>query len=161
MHTRFCFFVAFLSGLVVYQHSASAQTMIGGMPVSCNDFRGFPVYVVANPMLNDVGMATLGPNGQPIMVLNPGVLQSQPPVLQLFWYAHECAHHVLGHIVNRSQLNEAQADCWAVRTGRQQGWFPPQAFQLLIQVLGNSPGSPWGHLPGPAQIQNMLSCYQS
>jgi hypothetical protein len=92
--------------------------------------------------------------------MNPLVLNQQPPVLQLFWYAHECAHHVLGHIVNPNLTNEASADCWAVKTGRQQGWFPPGAFQLLAQVLQNSPGSIWGHLPGPARIQNMMACYQ-
>lgn len=141
--------------------SAQAQHIIGGMPVTCNDFRGIPVILVPNPNLNDVGMATLGPQGQPIMMLNPNVISSLPPVMQLFWYAHECAHHALGHIINRNITNEAEADCLAIKIGRDQGWFPPQAFQQLIIMLGNNSGSPWGHLPGPMRIQNMMNCYSS
>jgi hypothetical protein len=48
-----------------------------------------------------------------------------------------------------------------VTTGKRQGWFPPQAFQGLIQELGNSPGDWSGHLPGPARIQNMWNCYNA
>jgi hypothetical protein len=152
---------AFLSVLLASgSGTARAQHMIGGMPVYCNDFRGIPVTLIANPALNDVGMATLGPAGQPVMILNPTVVGAMPPAMQLFWYGHECAHHALGHIARRGITNEAEADCWAVRTGRQQGWFPPQAFQYLIAYLGNSPGSAWGHLPGPARVQNMMACYQ-
>jgi hypothetical protein len=129
------------------------------MPVTCHDFRGLPVTVIPNHTLSDVGAATLGPQGQPVMMLNPMVISSLPPIMQLFWYAHECAHHALGHIANRNIFNEAAADCWAVRTGKSQGWFPPQAFQQLIIMLGQSRGSPWGHLPGPQRIQSMLICY--
>ncbi|MBM3526572.1 MAG: hypothetical protein FJX62_00635 [Alphaproteobacteria bacterium] len=157
---RFYAIVATFISLLLTGTLVNAQHMVGGMPVYCNDFRGIPVVLVPNAGLNDVGMATLGPGGQPVMILNPMVMNSLPPVMQLFWYGHECAHHVLGHIARRSPTNEAEADCWSVRTGRQQGWFPPQAFQLLITTLGNSPGSPWGHLPGPARIRNMMNCYQ-
>jgi hypothetical protein len=93
--------------------------------------------------------------------MNPNVLGVQAPVMQLFWYAHECAHHVLGHMLMMAPTNESNADCWAVRTGRDQGWFPPQAFQLLVATLSNSPGSVWGHLPGPARINNMWACYNT
>lgn len=136
----------------------AAEAQIGGVPVSCADFRGIPVALVPAPGLADVGAARIV-NGQPVIFLNPQILGAQAREMQLFWYAHECAHHVRGHLVNLVMTNEADADCWAVKTGRNQGWFPPQAFQLLVQTLGNSPGSMWGHLPGPARIRNMWSCY--
>jgi hypothetical protein len=139
--------------------TATAQSFVGGVTVSCNDFRGLPVTLLTNPAWHDAGTATLGPGGQPIIILNSSTMEALHPVFQLFLYAHECAHHALGHIINRNLLNEAEADCWAVKTGRQQGWFPPQAFQGLIVLLGNSQGSPWGHLPGPGRIQNMINCY--
>jgi hypothetical protein len=138
---------------------ARGQHVIAGVPVYCSDFRGFPVFLISNPNLQDVGMATLGPSGEPVMILNPIIMNSLAPELQLFWYAHECAHHALGHVANRTPFNEAEADCWAVVTGRDQGWFPPQAFQGLISILGNNPGSAWGHLPGPKRIRNMMRCY--
>jgi hypothetical protein len=135
-----------------------AEAQIAGVPVSCFDFRGLPVALVPAPGLQDVGMARIV-NNQPVIFLNPQVLGAQPREMQLFWYAHECAHHVRGHLANLAITNEADADCWAVKTGRNQGWFPPQAFQFLVQTLGSSPGSVWGHLPGPARIGNMWSCY--
>jgi hypothetical protein len=138
--------------------SAAAYAQIAGIPVSCRDFRGVPVALVPDPTLPDVGAARIV-NNQPVIFMNPAVLNVQAPAMQLFWYAHECGHHALGHMVNLNQMSEAQADCWAVRTGRSQGWFPPQAFQLLIATLGNSPGDFWGHLPGPARIRNMAACY--
>lgn len=148
-------------GLCFAVSSAQAQHVIAGVPVYCADFRGIPVTLFPDATLPDVGRATLGPNGEPVMILNPAVMNRLPPTMQLFWYAHECAHHVLGHMANPGPANESMADCWAVRTGRDQGWFPPQAFEQLVYTLGNSPGSVWGHLPGPARIQNMASCYQS
>ncbi len=126
--------------------------------MSCNDFQGHPVVLAAAPSLPDVGAARIV-NNQPVIFMNPSVLGAYPPVMQLFWYAHECAHHALGHLVTMASTNEADADCWAVRTGRSQGWFPPQAFQLLVATLGNSPGSTWGHLPGPARVGHMWACY--
>jgi hypothetical protein len=89
--------------------------VIGGMPVSCIDASGVPVVVVSNHLLGDVGVAT-HELGAPVIHMNPHVLLQMPGALQLFWYGHECAHHVLG-------ASEAAADCWSVRTGRDQGWL--------------------------------------
>lgn len=157
------FAAVLITGLTLMStaRDASAQHMIAGQPVFCNDFRGIPVQLIFDPTLNDVGMATLDAHGRPIMVLNPTVMQHLPQAVQLFWYGHECAHHVLGHVVRRDLSNEVEADCWSVRTGRMQGWFPPQAFQGLIQTLGASHGTPWGHLPGPTRIAAMMQCYTS
>jgi hypothetical protein len=150
--------MAVLSCVSVLGSGAVAQAQIAGVPVSCYDFQSRPVALVPAPNLPDVGAARIV-NNQPVIFMNPAVLGPQAPVMQLFWYAHECAHHVLGHLAMIARTNEANADCWAVKTGRSQGWFPPQAFQLLVLTLGNSPGSVWGHLPGPARIQNMWNCY--
>lgn len=138
-----------------------AQYNIAGVSVSCSDFRDVPVVLLSNPLLPDVGRAVIDPSGRPVIMLNPQILVYQSTEMQLFWFAHECAHHVLGHIIQFSAANESMADCWAVITGKRQGWFPPQAFQHLVEVLGSSPGSIWGHLPGPARIQNMMNCYAS
>ena len=149
---------AFLFAVALLAHAPTAIAQIAGVPVSCADFRGVAVALSDAPGLPDVGAARVV-NGQPVIFLNSRVLSQQPPEMQLFWYAHECAHHALGHLASVHPFNEAAADCWAVRTGRQQGWFPPYAFQGLIAVLGRSPGSVWGHLPGPQRIANMQSCY--
>ena len=55
---------------------------------------------------------------------------------------------------------EVAADCWAIRTGRNQGWFPPQAFQALMQMFQNNPGD-MAHPNGPVRVQNMWYCYNN
>jgi len=44
-------------------------------------------------------------------------------------------------------MNEAAADCEAVRLGRFQGWFTEDSFPSLVAAFQNNPGS-WTHLPG-------------
>lgn len=116
---------------------------LDGVPVTC---RAFPTIVTPN--IPDTAMF----NGQAIL-LNPVVMGRMPTILKLYTYAHECGHAV-------GYLDESAADCWAIRLGRNQGWFPPQGFQLLIQMFSNNAGD-MTHPPGPMRVQNMMNCYQT
>jgi hypothetical protein len=122
---------------------APGQFAIDGIPVACG---GYPTVVTTQ--IPDAGIF----NGQAIF-LNPASLGPLPTVLKLFVYAHECGHGVVGG-------NEPAADCWAIRLGRDQGWFPPQAFGLLMRMFQGNPGS-MRHPPGPQRVQNMMHCYKS
>ena len=117
---------------------------IDGFPIVCG-----PVTFIYNPALNDVGMN----NGQGQIFLNPNILAQLPTVLKLFWVGHECGHTFVG-------ANEVAADCWAVRVGKQQGWFPPQAFQALMVMFQNNPGD-MAHPSGPNRVAMMWQCYNS
>lgn len=120
-----------------------------------------PVRFVLNRNLNDVGRAYWG--NEPIIELNPNVLQQLPPKLQLFWYGHECGHHVLGHLLpgGYTPSSESQADCWAIATGRNQGLFTREEVAAFEPYFRNNPGSPWGHLPGPQRAGLLLGCFDS
>ena len=122
---------------------APGQFTIDGIALSCG---AYPTVVTTQ--IPDAGMF----NGRAIL-LNPNALGRMPTVLKMFVYAHECGHAVVG-------ADEVAADCWAIRLGRDQGWFPPQAFNLLMQMFAGNPGS-LRHPPGHARVQNMLQCYQS
>src|SRR5262249_23479121 len=102
---------------------------------------------VLTPTISDVGLN----NGLGQIFLNPVVLQQLPTNLKLFWAAHECGHFFAG-------ANEVAADCWAIRIGRDQGWFPPQAFQMMVVMFQNNPGD-LVHPSGPARVQAMMQCY--
>ncbi len=117
---------------------------VDGVPVVC----GWNTFIL-NPQLGDVGMN----NGQGQIFLNPMVLAPMPTPVKLFWVGHECGHSAVG-------ADEAAADCWSIKTGKNQGWFPPQAFQVLMMELQNNPGD-FSHAPGPVRFQNMVACYQS
>lgn len=115
---------------------------IDGMPVNCGNYP-----TILNPRLPDSGMF----NGQSIM-LNPVALSQMPTSLKLYVYAHECAHGM-------GFLNESDADCVAIKTGRNQGWFPPQQFNYLVIMFQNNPGS-LRHPPGLMRVRHMADCYK-
>jgi hypothetical protein len=56
--------------------------------------------------------------------------------------------------------NEAASDCWAMKIGRDQGWLPPQAANLIAANFVNSPRD-WMHAPGPYRVQYMAACYNT
>jgi hypothetical protein len=126
--------------------------IIAGVPVSCTSFNGHPVAFIPNFYLQDVGRAV--PGYPPIIELNPNVLANLTPKMQLFWYAHECAHHVLGPL-----NTEINADCWAIKTLRNQGFIVSSDIAQLQQQIVNTPGSIWGHLPGRQRAMLFLDCF--
>jgi hypothetical protein len=135
---------------------------IAGVPVYCTSApNGQPVRFVPNNALNDVGRAYW--TQEPIIELNPSVLQQLPPKLQLFWYGHECGHHVLGHTLpgGLTTASESQADCWAIQIGKQQGLFTRAEVVAFGPYFQNNPGSPWGHLPGPQRSALFVQCFDS
>lgn len=128
--------------------------VIAGLPVYCTAFSGQAVAFIPNWQLPDVGRAR--PGLPPTIELNPNVLAQLSPRMQLFWYGHECAHHALG-----PYNSESNADCWSIRKMRDQGLLPSHAVaELQAQILG-TPGSMWGHLPGPQRAQLFAHCYNT
>ncbi|AYH00952.1 hypothetical protein [Pectobacterium parmentieri] len=147
-------FIGVLSSLPVAAQWNPFNPVIAGVPVYCTSFQGQPVAFILNPMLSDVGRAM--PGSPPIIELNPNVLAQLTPKMQLFWYGHECAHHVLG-----PKNSEINADCWSIRTMRDQGLLAPNELpQLMAQIL-SAPGSIWGHLPGPKRAKWLERCYNT
>lgn len=147
---RWAMFVALTSPAFMVPGAALAQApqvidafSIDGIPVHCG---GMPTVLI--PTIPDVAMN----NGAAILI-NPSVFFRLPTVLKLFWYGHECGHTYVG-------ADEVGADCWSIRAGRDQGWFPPQAFSLLIDMFRNNRGDTT-HPPGPARVRAMIRCYSS
>ena len=135
--------------------TASAQVTFDG----CVDFRGLPVASVLNVTLPDVAMAGAAPNGAPIIQYNPNVLIQLSPQTRVFFYAHECAHHALAHLVrNIPMQQEQEADCWAIRTLVGRGALNAGADVSMVQRdLSFSPGD-WTHVPGPVRQFNLRAC---
>ncbi|HEV2082837.1 MAG TPA: hypothetical protein VGR32_10340 [Brevundimonas sp.] len=130
------------------------QVNIAGVPLSCVDYGGTPVRIYVTNGLDNVGIATRTQQGQPIIVLNPNVFARFSPTVQVWWFAHECGHHALG-----PYNSETNADCWGVKVMRQQGLLHSY-WQLdqFARELASLPGSPTGHLPGPARAWNIANC---
>lgn len=135
-------------------------TTIGGVSVGCRDFRGKVVRTIKVEELDDVGRAWVI-NTDPFIIMDTHRLHQLPPKLQLFFYAHECAHHVLGHWYSPSVENEKEADCWAIRYGRDTELFRRQEIADFAPWLAASKGSPFGHLPGPLRARHLLECFDN
>lgn len=149
------FLLSVLLGLVCGSEAWAAQfvglsPVIGGESVGCRNTAG-PVVTIERPGLRDVAMAQYAGAGQPAAILLNPAVRSLPAPLALFIYGHECGHHVVGP-------NEAQSDCWAIQTGRRQGWFTESDISYLQTYFGKNPGD-WTHAPGPQRVANLIDCF--
>jgi hypothetical protein len=117
---------------------------IGPYPVACQQ----SVTILTGPQLGDVARATFGQ-----IYINAPVFFQLPIPVQMFVYAHECAHAI-------GIVNESQADCFAIQLGRQQGWVNPMTFPQMCASVMNSAGD-WTHLPGPQRCQLMMMCFNN
>lgn len=161
--TRLSLYTAVIAAWFAAAGVAQAQTsqagaILGGQPLTCRDFRGTPVRFIEMTELGDVGRALIITR-MPVIALDPDRLATLPTTLQIFFYEHECAHHILGHMFNRTLTSESEADCWSINYGRDNGLFTRGDVEAFAPYLAKSKGSPFGHLPGPERAAFLLSCF--
>lgn len=155
-------FIAFalVSGAASARDSADGVTLIAGRAMSCKDIRGVAVHTLQVANLGDVGRAGVV-NRVPIIAIDPHIIERLPDKLQIFFYQHECAHHVLGHWFQTSLAMESEADCWAIKHGRDTGIFNRDDVLSFAPFLAGSGGSPFGHLPGPERAKYLVKCFDA
>lgn len=145
-----CVLLSFVMTLSTWNNLQAQQVFppgtfsIDGVRIACG-----PLNFVIVDGLPDVGIN----DGQGNILLNPRIMTALPTALKLYWAAHECGHFFVG-------ADEVAADCWAISTGKRQGWFPVEAFQQLEQMFRNNPGDV-RHPTGPERVRRMIDCYQS
>lgn len=136
--------------------SLSAQAVYEG----CRDYRGIPVLSIRDESAGmRIAVAGYAPDGRPTIRYSEGVLRTFHPRTRLFWYAHECAHHALGHgVYNIPTLREKEADCWAIHTLTRAGIFDEEDVRIVQRDLSKLPGDGWVYLPGPQRGVSAASC---
>ena len=152
-----------LAALVLGGHPAAAtgletQPVIGGSPMRCYDYRGAVVRTLQTTQLGDVGRASII-GRMPIISLDSDRLAMLPAKMQIFFFMHECAHHVLGHVIRPTLESEREADCWSIEYGRASGIFGRPDIESFAPHLVRSNGSRFGHLPGPERQAYLLKCF--
>ncbi|CAN1724686.1 Lipoprotein [Hyphomicrobium sp. 1Nfss2.1] len=80
----------------------------------------------------DRSLPSEGGAGETILILNPTMLNQQPPTVRLFVFNHECGHLTVGD-------SELAADCHAVHRGVAEGWLDRKG---LKQVCDSFEGAP-------------------
>ena len=120
---------------------------------------GTPVISIPGNNIPDIAMAKILADGRPAIIYNPSVLPWVSAQTRIFFYAHECAHHVLGHTLGALTHNaEQKADCWAIRMLSDNQLVNDtdiSAIQLDITRFGRGD---WQHVPGPIRAINLRSC---
>src|ERR1700756_2461899 len=125
----------------------------------CHDINGLAVASVRNDAINDVAMATIY-NGAPVIFYNVRVLTWLSSATRRFFYAHECAHHALGHTLGASYPNdrEQEADCWAIQTLVNRRLIDATDLQAIQSDIARFGRADWAHLPGPQRAINLARC---
>ena len=136
------------------------QPLIGGTPMRCYDYRGVLVRTLKTTQLGDVGRASII-GRMPIISLDTDRMAMLPEKLQVFFFMHECAHHVLGHIIRPTLQSERDADCWSANYGRWMQLFSREDVVGFGPFLAKSAGSRFGHLAGPERQAYILNCYDT
>lgn len=134
------------------------ELVISGTSLTCKDFRGAEVRTTQMADLGDVARAWIVAK-MPIITIDSVRMAQLPAKAQLFFYFHECGHHVLAHIYVPTITSENEADCWAIKRGRAQGLFTHDDVLAFGPIFAHSRGSKVGHLPGPERVKHLLSCF--
>lgn len=125
---------------------------------SCSDGRGRTVSAAADPQ-QAVFVRSIDMSGTPAIRYNPAALPRLTPPARLFFFAHECARHVLG-TAGQDPLSAAQArqaDCVGLNTLLGAGLLKPEDVPALQTQLGFSEEE-WSRLPGPPRNFDLAGC---
>jgi hypothetical protein len=146
-------FVGLMLALVA---SSRAQTPT---TINCSDARGQDVRAVrtTNGLL---AKATRDESGEPTIQYDARPVDGISPQLQLFVYAHECAHHALGHDVTGSftDAQEHDADCRGIdMLTRRLGFTSNDVTLLQARILELGPGTA-RRVPWRARIYDLEGC---
>jgi hypothetical protein len=141
---------AFFLSMVVVSFGAKAQ--------SCTDWRGVSVSTRSQPGLGDAAKATVI-YGQPVILVDPYVVSTFSNAMRTFTFAHECAHHALGHLASGfvSLSAEREADCAAIRFLYRTGQLTPLGAMEIAQTVSWSPGD-FTHDAGAIRAALLKAC---
>lgn len=140
------------------QDQGTASYTLDGRNLTCTDYLGRQVRTYTVAGLGDAGWSEIFFR-VPVIKLDPDVLRTLPGKMQVFFFLHECGHHKLGHLLSGSGEAEPEADCWAIKTGRDSGFYGRADVMAFERFFALSNGSHLGHLPGPERHAFLLKCF--
>lgn len=126
----------------------------------CVDAKGVAVLWHETRGIPDVAQALFDKKGRPTIEHNPSRMKYLNELTRTFFYAHECGHHVLGHLYGAVQGvdKEQQADCWAVLTLKESGALGEEGLQTIEQDLGTVARADVNHSAGLRRASNLKWC---
>lgn len=92
-----------------------------------------------------------GGAGDTTLILNPNMLNKQPPTVRLFVFTHECGHIHIGD-------SELDADCYAVTHGVRDGWLDRKGLDQVCDSFEGAPETPT-HPSAKRRCVNLDRCF--
>ena len=123
--------------------ASAGNATIGGMKLTCH-----AAEVVVSNAVPGPGFAVPG-----LIMFGPRFLHAYPPLVQRLVFLHECGHQYVG-------TDENAADCWAVETGKRQGWLTLAGLAQACKALWHT-AADGVHLAGPERCAALQQCYAS
>ena len=131
---------------LAYKGAAVSRIPAGELAFDGQTFRCGRFSAVLNPALDDYGAAYFG-----FILVNPLRFATLPLTLKRFAYGHECGHQYVGY-------NEGEADCYAIRRGKQEGWLDARALDDICDFISRSKGDAV-HAYGARRCAMMRHCF--
>lgn len=138
------------------------MNVCASMFVGYDEFCGLPVLVerTSQGSLADIRQ------GQRVIIVDPGVMRSWT-LSRIFYLAHECAHHMLGHMewdeqlqrkyFNATRRQELQADCWAAEKLANNG-YREDIERTILQHINEGPIMQGPYPSGMERAQFIAQC---
>ena len=150
-----------LTGMLVLLTTSTTQAQ---QVIGTDEFCGLPVVAGSTPQRAN---AMLTPSGEPYILVDQSMFANMS-ISMRFTLAHECAHHLAGHVTPQGMLarhfgatsdQELYADCWAAEQLASKGYRDDLARSINNFV--NEPLNPWSPYPsGLERAQKILECAQ-
>lgn len=147
-----------LISLLYIAYPAYGQSMFAGY----DEFCGLPVVVERT---SQDAVATIR-KGQRIIIVDPSVM-SNWKLSRIFALAHECGHHILGHMslseqfsrrhMNATRRQELQADCWAAEKLSENGYYR-EIKRTILQNVSRGPIMQGPYPSGMERAQFIAEC---
>ncbi len=147
--------------LATFASPVKGQSIQGFNP-RCTDAAGTPVRFIFVPQLSDIGISTVL-NGAPVIELHSNLL-SFPPLLQMFFYVHECEHHIHGDVLNGllgvvDFSRESKADRDAIRALRDVYGISSAQAALISSLFLSVPEMRPFYAAGPIRAKWIRDCF--
>lgn len=127
--------------------------------ITCSDAGGRPVRAVqvASGM---IAKAATDRDGRPVIEYDPRPSEGISSQQRLFVYAHECAHHALGHDTGNAYTpaQEQEADCHGIETLMRRAGFTSNDVMILQTGMHELPPSTARRLPWRTRTYDLEGC---
>lgn len=137
---------------------AAPSTVVNGIAHAEEKLVGRSVTLAGRKMscgnadiMVDRDLPSEGGAGDTVLILNPVMLNKQPPIVRLFVFKHECGHITVGD-------SELDADCYAVNYGVREGWLDRKGLGEVCDSFEGAPETDT-HPSAKRRCANLDRCF--